>query len=295
MTEIPKNKEEGKKALDAESVGATDCEPTVNASNNTPMETLELQNKQLMEAYQTIKQHEHHLNLANQKMEKLIKDLQTKNDELRSFAHLVSHDLKSPLNVVFLAVEMAKLAEEPLEEGMQENLEMIYSSADHMKTTIDTYLDYAVSSVHDDRREPLNLNKLVSKTLEYLEPVDNISVQIEEMPIVNYDPVPFEKLLINLVDNALKHNDKQQCKIRIASVEKENHVLISVADNGPGISDEDQQHIFDPYLSIGKGKGNSTGLGLSLVKKIVERNKGEIWLESSMGKGTTFYFTIPKE
>jgi len=284
-----------------EEVGAvqSDCDQETtdgHLKSGLSTEVLENQNQKLMEAYTTIKQKEYHLNVANQRMEQLIAKLEAKNEELRSFAHLVAHDLKSPLNVVFLAVEMACVSDAASDEEMKENLEMIRSSAEHMKSTINHYLEYAVASVHEDRKENVDMKNMIDRTLDFLNPLEDVELTVGNMPVVYYDPVPLEKVVVNLVDNALKYNQKPRRKVTIDCQEHKHHFEISIADNGHGIPADESKDIFDPYRSIGKGrsKGQGTGLGLSLVKKIVERNKGKIWLESTMGEGTTFYFTIPK-
>lgn len=262
-----------------------------------PLHQLKSRNDKLTEAFKIIKSKEKDLNRLNDKLKASIGQLKTKNEELESFAHLVAHDLKSPLNAIFLSADMAiSLYEEDLTDEVKELVEMIMTAGQSMKGIINDYLEYALSSAHVDNRQQLVLQEHLCELLDYLKSDKKIAIEIGQLPVVDYDPVAIEKVILNLVSNAIKYNDKEQVRLEISATEEEGEHVIVVKDNGPGIEEKYHELIFNPYTSVGKTRNEEkgTGLGLPLIRKIVERNHGKVWLESEMGKGSTFFFSIPK-
>ena len=132
----------------------------------------------------------------------------------------------------------------------------------------------------------------------YVSKPRKVKAEIGDLPPICFDRVAIKQVFQNLITNAIKYNDKDEISIVFDAKKNQegDKVIISVADNGPGIPEKYFTKIFDPYKTLGL-KSNSesgTGLGLPLVKKIVERNNGKIWLDSEVGQGTTFYFSIPE-
>ncbi len=125
----------------------------------------------------------------------------------------------------------------------------------------------------------------------------NINIEIaNELPTLAGDPVQIQQIFQNLLGNAIKYIDKPQGKIKISCISDECYWKFSVADNGPGIESKYFDHIFQLFKTLpSKNQVDSTGVGLATVKKIVELYGGKIWVESRVGDGSTFFFTLPKE
>lgn len=142
----------------------------------------------------------------------------------------------------------------------------------------------------------MNLNQLVQKTVEMLAPPDNVQISVEdELPTVVGDRTRLIQVFQNLLDNAIKFVDKPEGQISVGCADEGTHWLFSVADNGPGIEEKYHDNIFQMFQTLApRDEFESTGVGLALVKKIVETWGGRVWVESTVGKGSTFYFTLPK-
>ncbi|MBX2844098.1 MAG: HAMP domain-containing histidine kinase, partial [Flammeovirgaceae bacterium] len=125
-----------------------------------------------------------------------------------------------------------------------------------------------------------------------------VEFNVKELPKVFYDKVAMQQVLTNLITNGIKYCDKEPVRIDLSAEENEKGIIIKVTDNGPGIEKQYHEDIFNLYRTVGK-KLNSvekgTGLGLPLVKKIAQRNRGKVWLSSEIGKGSTFYFLVWKK
>ncbi len=140
------------------------------------------------------------------------------------------------------------------------------------------------------------MNKLVKEVVELLSPPDNIKITVDsELPVIKGEVIYIEQVYQNLISNAIKFMDKPEGKINISSRSKGDFWELSVSDNGAGIDEKYFNKIFMIFQTLQpRDKFESTGVGLSIVKKIVETNGGKIWLESELNKGTNFYFTLPK-
>ncbi len=253
---------------------------------------------ELLEAYETIREKENKLENTNKRLKKFVKQLQEKNNELKDFAHVVSHDLKSPLNVIFMASEMlSSYYQDDLGEDAEEITEMMISSAKNMKDLINEYLNYATASAQEDRGEDIDLNEMVKDVISIISIPDHAEIKVGELHKVFFDKIALQQVIQNFLTNAMKYGDKPQVKIQIDSEQDDKFTILKVSDNGPGIPESHHEDIFRLYRTLGdKGKAKKgTGLGLPLIKRIAERNHGKVWLESEMSKGTTFYFAIPHQ
>lgn len=143
----------------------------------------------------------------------------------------------------------------------------------------------------------INLKEVVTEVIGNLAPPKNIRVEItNRLPTILADKVRISQVFQNLISNSIKYMDKSKGYIKIGCKDEKSFWKFSVADNGPGIGKKYYEKVFKIFQTLGvRDDKESTGVGLSVVKKIIELYGGKIWLESKVGKGTTFFFTIPKK
>ncbi len=233
-------------------------------------------------------------NLENQK-EVLLGQLEKSNDELQEYAHVVSHDLKSPLRSIYALVEWIK--EDNMDKFNEEtvyNLTLIENTLEKMETLISDVLSYSTIISTDEIEEKVDLNTVVQDICDILFIPEHIRVEIKsKLPAIKASGIRMQQLFQNLISNAIKYNDKEKGLVEIDFQNKDKEYLFMVKDNGVGIKKEYHEKIFQMFQSLTDEK-DSSGIGLSIVKKIVDSHGGTIWLESEEGKGTTFYFTLQK-
>lgn len=233
-------------------------------------------------------------NLELQK-ERLMKELEASNQGLHEYAHIVSHDLKSPLrSISALATWLTEDYQDKLDENGVFNLQQIQEKISGMDKLIDGILKY--SSINNDHLDntKVDLNEVINEIREIIFIPENVNVIImNTLPTINADKTKIHQLFQNLIANAVVNIEKEEGLVQISSEETEAYWQFSVKDNGVGIPKEYHEKIFRIFQSIGTGE-RSTGIGLSIVKKIIELYEGRIWLESTPGEGTIFYFTLKK-
>jgi PAS domain S-box-containing protein len=234
---------------------------------------------------------------ALEKQKELILDeLENRNEELNEYAHIVSHDLKSPLrNIDALVSWIKEDNKDKLDTRTHQNLELIEKTLETMENLISNILTYSSSGTLQNNDELVALNEVVHNIIKVILIPKNISVTVvKELPTVFGDATKFQQLFQNLISNAIKFTDKENGIVEIDYSENEIQYQFSVKDNGIGIEKKYHEKIFKIFQSLTK-REDSTGIGLSIAKKIVELYQGKIWLESEKGLGTTFYFTIEKK
>lgn len=236
--------------------------------------------------------------LFEQRQNRLLKRLATANKDLKDFAYIVSHDLKAPLRgIATLASWIESDCAETLSPQSTEHLEMLTGRVKKMEKLIDGVLAYSRVSRSEEAVSRVDLNKLVADVIEMVSPPENIRIEIEDrLPTVKCGRTRIEQVFQNLISNAVKYMDKPQGVIRIACESEDDSWLFSIADNGPGIEKQYFDKIFDIFQTLQPGdESESSGVGLTVAKKIVEMYGGRIWVESTPGKGSTFYFTLKKK
>ncbi|KAB8155646.1 PAS domain S-box protein [Kordia sp. TARA_039_SRF] len=233
-------------------------------------------------------------NLEKQK-EAILKELEKSNKELYEYAHIVSHDLKSPLRSIDALISWIKSDNEgKLDEETLQNFSMIESTLQTMENLISDILAYSSAGAETGKMETVDLNKTMDDLKRLLFVPEHITIHIpEKMPIIKGDATKFQQLFQNLMSNAIKFCDKENGIVEIDFTEEASFYQFSVRDNGIGIEKKFHDRIFKIFHSLNKSK-ESTGIGLSIVKKIVDVYEGTIWLESEPGEGTTFFFTLKK-
>lgn len=233
-------------------------------------------------------------NLELQK-ENLLRKLEKSNDELQEYAHVVSHDLKSPLRSLSALVDWIREDnKEQFDEQTLTNFGLIDQTLEKMEQLISDVLNYSSMGIECSKGEEVP----VKQVLEDIKTLIHIPEHIEfsypdKLPVLLADRVKLHQLFQNLIGNAIAYCDKNPGWVRIECEEQQNNWLFKVSDNGVGIAPEYHERVFKIFQSLQKRK-DSTGVGLSIVKKIVELYNGKIWLESTPGEGTTFYFTLTK-
>lgn len=233
-------------------------------------------------------------NLQLQK-ENLLKKLEKSNNELHEYAHVVSHDLKSPLRSINALVTWLKDDnKDKLDETSLQNFSLIESTLEKMEQLITDVLEYSSIGSEDTEKGNVNLQAVVTDLLKILYIPKHIKVNVfNELPEVNGNKTKLQQLFQNLISNAIKFIDKKEGVIEIDVEDSNSHFKFSIKDNGIGIEPKFHDKIFKIFHALNKRK-DSTGIGLSIVKKIVELHEGDIWLESTPQIGTTFYFTLKK-
>ncbi|MEK6152189.1 PAS domain S-box protein [Flavobacteriaceae bacterium 3-367] len=234
-------------------------------------------------------------NLELQK-ERLLKELEASNQGLQEYAHIVSHDLKSPLrSVSALATWLQEDYKEVLDDNGLYNLQMMQEKIEGMDKLIDGILKY--SSIKSETLESscVDLNRIVQHIREIIFIPEHVSVVImNTLPTIKADPTQMQQLFQNLIGNAVMHIDKPEGLVEVSSSETDTHWEFCVKDNGIGIPKEYHGKIFEIFQSIG-AEARSTGIGLSIVKKIVDLYEGKVWLYSEKGEGSTFHFSLKKQ
>ncbi|CAM1333071.1 PAS domain-containing sensor histidine kinase [Tenacibaculum aestuariivivum] len=229
------------------------------------------------------------------KNNQLLKQLEKSNDELNEYAHIVSHDLKSPLRSVNALTSWIKSDNEgKLDEVTLQNFALIEETLEKMELLISDILNYSSIDSNTLEKQPVDLNMLLQELQKILFIPAHITIKVaNKLPILKGEKTKFQQLFQNLISNAIKFNDKEKGLITISVVEKKLHYQFSIKDNGIGIEKKYYNKIFKIFHSL-KESEESSGIGLSIVKKIITIYEGEIWIESKPTEGTTFYFTIKK-
>lgn len=225
----------------------------------------------------------------------LLKQLTNSNNELQEYAHVVSHDLKSPLRSIDALIAWLKEDNnDNLDETSLKNLSLIEITLEKMEQLITDVLNYSSVSEINRQNEIFSSQELVDDVLKILFIPKHIKIHIsKDLPIINGDKTKIQQVFINLISNAIKYNDKKEGIIKINTDETSSHYLFSVSDNGIGIDGKYHGKVFKLFHSL-ETRHDSTGIGLSVVKKIVGLHNGQIWLESELGIGSTFHFSIKK-
>ncbi|WP_418262010.1 PAS domain S-box protein [Flavobacterium faecale] len=232
--------------------------------------------------------------LESQK-ENLLIDLAKTNKELEEYAQIVSHDLKSPLRSINSLISWIK--EENLENFDEQTMKyfsLMENKVEKMDHLIEGILTYSKIDKGEVKQERVNTNEIINSIIEIIHLPKHITITVHnELPILRADRFRIQQLFQNLIGNAVNYIDKDVGQVEIASEEFDSHYVFSIKDNGVGMKKEIHTKIFETFQAFTNSK-HSTGLGLSIVKKIVELYKGAIWLESEEGIGTTFFIKLNK-
>jgi PAS domain S-box-containing protein len=224
--------------------------------------------------------------------------LEERNQELDRFVHIVSHDLKAPLRAIS---NLSQWIEEDIEGELsldnQRQMQLLRERVARMEAMINGLLEYAKAGRTDAVIETVSVAELLKEVIDSLDPPQSFQIEVDSnMPTISSKRLLLSQVFANLISNAIKHHHRPDGLIRISSREKGNFYEFMVADDGPGIESKYHDSIFMIFQTVNsQNSPDSSGIGLSIVKKIIETEEGTIRLESKPGKGTIFYFTWPKQ
>lgn len=230
----------------------------------------------------------------NKQKQALLNELAYQNQELSDYAHMVSHDLKSPLRSIdALTSWLSEDYAEVFDSNGKNTLDLIRDNVEKMDTLISGILEYSTIGKNQIETYDVDANLLIDNILKIIHVPTNISIIKTNLPVLRGDKYRLQQLFQNLISNAIKYNDKDQGTIKIGAEDKTDYWQFYIKDNGKGIDKSYFDKIFKTFIKL-ENNPDSTGIGLSIVKKIVELYGGTIWLESQVNVGTTFYFTLKK-
>jgi two-component system, LuxR family, sensor kinase FixL len=242
-------------------------------------------------------QTEQMLEVLNQNLKSTVENLERSNQELRDFAHVAAHDLKAPLRgIATLADWIAQDSADKIGEQGQTNLSLLRQRVGRMTRLIDGILRYAEIGHDELSVEPVDANAVATEVIEQVAPPEHVVIRLESpLPVVPCERTRLTQVFQNLISNAVKYMDKPEGQITVGYADEADFWRFHVTDNGPGIASKYFDRIFRMFQTLApKDEHESTGIGLALVKKIVEWHGGRVWLESEVGRGSTFFFTLPK-
>ncbi|MBW4683412.1 MAG: PAS domain S-box protein [Microcoleus vaginatus WJT46-NPBG5] len=232
-----------------------------------------------------------------EELARLSEALERSNKELEQFAYVTSHDLKAPLRGI---ASLSEWIEEDLAEHLtresREHMILLRGRVHRMEALIEGILQYSRAG-RLQLIETVNVGNLLSGAIDLLAPPPEAKIIVEpEMPILKTERVPLQQVFMNLINNAIKHARRHDICVRVGGHKVGKYYEFYVSDNGPGIAPEYHQKIWVIFQRLeSRDKHEGTGIGLSVVKKIIESRGGKVWIQSEVGAGATFYFTWPKD
>ncbi len=231
--------------------------------------------------------------------EELIHSLERSNADLDAFAHVTSHDLKAPLRgIASLAQWLEEDMEGKLSDQARHYLALLRGRVDRLAGLIEGVLSYSRAGRQKGTREPVDVAELLRDTIALLAPPTHVRITLAEpLPALQTARVPLQQVFLNLLGNAVKHGTRPGAPllVRVEARVHDDFCEFAVVDDGPGISAEFHERIWEMFQTLQpRDRVESTGIGLSVVRKIVEQRGGRAWVESTPGAGATFRFTWPR-
>lgn len=241
-------------------------------------------------AHATIASQAHELEARTRQLERTVKDLD-------QFAYVASHDLKAPLRgITTLAQWISDDSKDRLDEQGREHLRLMQVRVARMEALVEGVLAYARAGRTALDNESVDVNALVREVIDMMAQAPGGGTIVVEtaFPTIQVAKIPFQQIWMNLISNALKHGARDGGVVRVGMKVDGGESVYYVADNGPGIEPQYHERIFGLFQTLSsRDKVEGTGIGLAVVKKLVDQQGGRVWLTSAVGVGTTFYFVYP--
>lgn len=240
------------------------------------------------------KESEEHIKEEKEQKELLLKSLESQNKELSDYAHAVSHDLKAPLrNINALVSWIIEDNGASFDEATQESFALVLSNVEKMDKLIKGILEYSSIDKVESVNSQLDLKALIDECVASILIPNHFKIIIpNRFPVIYGNAYKFKQIFQNLIQNAVLFNDNAEPFVEIGYTEHQNDIEFYVKDNGKGVKEVYQNKIFDSFIKL-QNNTDSSGLGLSIVKKAVESFGGKIRIQSKENQGATFYFTKP--
>jgi signal transduction histidine kinase/CheY-like chemotaxis protein len=261
---------------------------------------------ELEQALESLAHANRQLALANERTGSLRRIAEEARRTKAAFVANVSHEFRTPLNMIIGLVDLMASTPEiyavSLSPKMREDLDVVHRNCEHLSQMIDDVLDLTRAEAGQValHKEWVDIGQIIEDSVSVVRPLldkKHLTLQVEtpdDLPGVYCDRTRVQQVILNLVSNAARYTDEGG--VSVAAIRQDGQVLVTVSDTGPGIAAEDARRVFEPFVQAAgagwQGKGGS-GLGLSISKQFVRLHGGRMWLESELGAGTTFHFTLP--
>ncbi|MEM7557088.1 MAG: PAS domain S-box protein [Cyanobacteria bacterium P01_A01_bin.84] len=235
--------------------------------------------------------------LANTMLLQATAQLEKRNTELDRFTYVVSHDLKAPLRAIN---NLSQWIEEDLEELLTEDtrhqMNLLRGRVKRMEDFINGLLEYSRVGRAETKTETVAVGEMLSEIIDLTPFPSEFTIETQgDMPTLTTEKVLLQQVFSNLISNAVKHHHRSDGKVTVSVEEKDKFYNFTIADDGPGIAPEYHGKIFNIFQTLeARDKTENTGIGLAIVKKIIEEQGGSITVDSTVGRGTTFYFSWNK-
>jgi signal transduction histidine kinase len=244
------------------------------------------------------------LRLQNAELQKRVHErtteLEAANKELEAFSYSISHDLRAPLRAIIgFAGMVQKDCLSLLPPKSQQHLQHVVGGAEQMNRLVDDLLKFSRFNRQPLAKQPVDMSRLVDEVLRKLgteASAGQAEVKVGDLPACQGDPMLLKQVVVNLLSNALKFTrGRETVLVEVGSREEAGETIYFVRDNGAGFDMKYAQKLFGVFQRMHRPEEfEGTGVGLSIVQRIVQRHGGRIWAEAAVGKGATFYFTLPK-
>lgn len=246
---------------------------------------------------QQLSQYTDRIEESNSYLARTSRTLEKRNQELDQFAYIVSHDLKAPLRAI---ANLSSWIEEDLsgklDPDTQHQMDLLRGRVHRMEALINGILEYSRVGRMPSQIETFNLKTFLTEIVDSLALPSQFTIEINTQDLtLTTEQLPLQQIFTNLISNGIKHHDRCEGKISIEATELENAYQFKITDDGPGIDPQFHEKIFVMFQTLqARDTVENTGVGLAIIKKILDDKGGSISVESELGKGTSFSFTWPK-